>query len=129
MLIEAENIGKSLGGRTLFRDLNLTLLAGRPHRPGGIQRQRKNHAAENSGRRSSHRTKAPSGAPTLLKIVSFAQDRTERLDLEVSLRRTLCPEGDSVIYRERPIHVAGWAKRFLFRGRPTGDAGLQPLRR
>jgi ATP-binding cassette subfamily F protein uup len=27
----------------------------------------------------------------------------------------LCPEGDSVIYRGRPIHVAGWAKRFLFR--------------
>jgi ATP-binding cassette subfamily F protein uup len=27
----------------------------------------------------------------------------------------LCPEGDSVIYRGRPVHVAGWAKRFLFR--------------
>jgi ATP-binding cassette subfamily F protein uup len=27
----------------------------------------------------------------------------------------LCPEGDSVMYRGRPIHVAGWAKRFLFR--------------
>jgi ATP-binding cassette subfamily F protein uup len=50
-----------------------------------------------------------------LRIVSFAQDRTEHLDLEKSLRRTLCPEGDSVIYRRRPIHVAGWAKRFLFR--------------
>jgi ATP-binding cassette subfamily F protein uup len=50
-----------------------------------------------------------------LRVVSFAQDRTERLDLETSLRRTLCPDGDSVIYRGRPIHVAGWAKRFLFR--------------
>ena len=27
----------------------------------------------------------------------------------------LCPEGDMVIYRDRTIHVAGWAKRFLFR--------------
>ena len=35
--------------------------------------------------------------------------------MQTSLRRTLCPEGDSVIYRGRPIHVAGWAKRFLFR--------------
>ncbi len=50
-----------------------------------------------------------------LQIVSFAQDRGEHLNLETSLRRTLCPEGDSVIYRGRPIHVAGWAKRFLFR--------------
>ncbi len=50
-----------------------------------------------------------------LRIVSFAQDRGAHLDPEISLRRTLCPEGDSVIYRGRPIHVAGWAKRFLFR--------------
>ena len=51
----------------------------------------------------------------VLRLVSFAQDRTDHLDLDTSLRRTLCPEGDSVIYRGRPIHVAGWAKRFLFR--------------
>jgi ATP-binding cassette subfamily F protein uup len=50
-----------------------------------------------------------------LRIVSFAQDRTEHLDLAVSLRRALCPEGDMVLYRDRPVHVAGWAKRFLFR--------------
>src|SRR5689334_18456879 len=50
-----------------------------------------------------------------LQIVSFAQDRGAHLDLETSLRRTLCPEGDSVIYPGRPIHVAGWAKRFLFK--------------
>ena len=47
--------------------------------------------------------------------MSFAQDRGAHLDPETSLRRTLCPDGDSVIYRGRPIHVAGWAKRFLFR--------------
>jgi ATP-binding cassette subfamily F protein uup len=50
-----------------------------------------------------------------LRIVSFAQDRGAHLDPDASLRRTLCPEGDMVIYRDRPIHVAGWAKGFLFR--------------
>ncbi|HEV3486024.1 MAG TPA: ATP-binding cassette domain-containing protein, partial [Vicinamibacterales bacterium] len=30
-------------------------------------------------------------------------------------KRALAPEGDSVLYRDRSIHVAGWAKRFLFR--------------
>ena len=60
-------------------------------------------------------TKEPSGGRTGCEIVSFAQDRGAHLDLDLSLRRTLCPEGDSVIYRGRPIHVAGWAKRFLFR--------------
>ena len=48
-------------------------------------------------------------------MVSFAQDRGAHLDPDASLRRTLCPEGDMVIYRDRTIHVAGWAKRFLFR--------------
>ena len=115
MLIEAENIGKNLGGRALFRDLTLTLSPG--VRIGLV-------GSNGSGKTtllkilegqlaSDHGTLQRAD---LLKIVSFAQDRTERLDLDVSLRRTLCPDGDSVIYRDRPIHVAGWAKRFLFRG-------------
>jgi ATP-binding cassette subfamily F protein uup len=49
-----------------------------------------------------------------LQIVSFAQDRGAHLDPDISLRRALCPEGDMVIYRDRTVHVVGWAKRFLF---------------
>ena len=49
-----------------------------------------------------------------LKTVLFEQSR-ETLDRSVSLRRALAPEGDSVIYDGRSIHVAAWAKRFLFR--------------
>ncbi|MBV8520489.1 MAG: ABC-F family ATP-binding cassette domain-containing protein [Acidobacteria bacterium] len=49
-----------------------------------------------------------------LRVVYFEQNR-ESLDPNVTLKRALAPEGDSVIYRDRPIHVAGWAKRFLFR--------------
>ena len=32
-----------------------------------------------------------------------------------SLRRALAPEGDTVVFQGRTIHVASWAKRFLFR--------------
>jgi ATP-binding cassette subfamily F protein uup len=49
-----------------------------------------------------------------LKVVVFDQHRS-RLDPAVSLARTLSPWGDSVIFRGSSIHVAGWAKRFLFR--------------
>jgi ATP-binding cassette subfamily F protein uup len=49
-----------------------------------------------------------------LKIVRFEQSR-ETLDKSVSLRRALAPEGDSVLYQGRSVHVASWAKRFLFR--------------
>jgi ATP-binding cassette subfamily F protein uup len=49
-----------------------------------------------------------------LRIVYFEQNR-EALDPDLSLKRALVPDGDTVIYRGRPIHIASWAKRFLFR--------------
>jgi ATP-binding cassette subfamily F protein uup len=58
-----------------------------------------------------------------LRIVYFDQTRT--LDPDVTLRRALAPDGDSVAYRDRVIHVAGWAARFLF----TGEQLSQPVGR
>ncbi|MEO8381381.1 MAG: ABC-F family ATP-binding cassette domain-containing protein [Acidobacteriota bacterium] len=49
-----------------------------------------------------------------LRVVYFEQNR-ESLDPSLTLRRALAPEGDTIVYRDRPQHVAGWAKRFLFR--------------
>jgi ATP-binding cassette subfamily F protein uup len=50
-----------------------------------------------------------------LRIVYFDQAR-EHLDPAQTLRQGLGAHGDTVIFRDRPIHVAGWAKRFLFDG-------------
>jgi len=49
-----------------------------------------------------------------LKVVRFEQNR-DMLDRTATLRRALAPEGDTVIYQDRPVHVASWARRFLFR--------------
>jgi len=49
-----------------------------------------------------------------LRLVYFDQAR-ETLDPGLSLKRALAPAGDSVIYRDQALHVASWAKRFLFR--------------
>jgi ABC transport system ATP-binding/permease protein len=113
-LVEAKAIGKTLGGRRLFENLSLTLAPG--VRVGLV-------GANGSGKTTLLRILQGEMDPDegtirradRLQIVTFAQDRHAYLDPEVSLRRTLCPEGDSVMYRGRPIHVAGWAKRFLFR--------------
>jgi ATP-binding cassette subfamily F protein uup len=112
-LIEAEGIGKTLGGRRLFQNLSLTLAPG--VRIGLV-------GANGSGKTTLLKLLAGELDPDegeirraeRLQIVSFAQDRGAHLDPAVSLRRALCPEGDMVIYRDRTIHVAGWAKRFLF---------------
>jgi len=49
-----------------------------------------------------------------LRIVYFDQNRA--LDPDITLRRALAPDSDSVIYQDQVIHVAGWAVRFLFTG-------------
>jgi ATP-binding cassette subfamily F protein uup len=112
-LIEAEAIGKTLGGRRLFRNLSLTLAPG--VRIGLV-------GANGSGKTTLLKLLAGELSPDegeirraeRLQIVSFAQDRGAHLDPDISLRRALCPEGDMVIYRDRTVHVVGWAKRFLF---------------
>jgi ATP-binding cassette subfamily F protein uup len=58
-----------------------------------------------------------------LRIVYFDQSR--QLDPNVTLRRALAPDGDSVIYQDRVIHVASWAAKFLF----TGEQLNQPVDR
>lgn len=59
-----------------------------------------------------------------LRAVLFEQGRAG-LDPGALLRTALCPNGATVTYRDRPVHVAAWAKRFLFRPEqlevPVGD--------
>ncbi len=87
-LIEAEDIGKSLGGRRLFQNLSLTLSPG--VRMGLM-------GANGSGKTTLLKILAGELPPDdgtvrradRLRIVSFAQDRGAHLDPEISLRRTL----------------------------------------
>jgi ABC transport system ATP-binding/permease protein len=58
-----------------------------------------------------------------LRTVYFDQSRS--LDLSLTLRRALAPEGDSVVYQDRVVHVASWAARFLF----SGEQLDQPVER
>ena len=62
-----------------------------------------------------------SSAPMRLRIVYFDQRR--QLDPDLTLRRALAPDSDSVIYHDRVIHVASWAARFLF----TSEQLNQPV--
>jgi ATP-binding cassette subfamily F protein uup len=112
----------ALGSRTLFEGLNFILTAGM--RVGLV-------GPNGSGKTTLLRLLQGDLAPThgeirradWLRIVYFDQTRT--LDPDVTLRRALAPEGDSVVYRDRIIHVAGWAARFLF----TGEQLSQPVGR
>jgi ATP-binding cassette subfamily F protein uup len=111
-LLSVENISKELGGRTLFRDLSFTLSPGTRLGLLGLNGTGKTTLL----RILSGEIDADSGTVEragALRIVYFDQAR-EQLDAEQTLRQGLGAHGDTVMFQDKPIHVAGWAKRFLF---------------
>ena len=120
-LIELEGVSYEIGGRTLFSNLDFLLTAGK--RVGLVG---PNGSGKTTLLRLLKGDLGASGAirrADFLRIVYFDQNRP--LLQDVTLRRVLAPESDSVVYQDRVIHVAGWASRFLF----TSEQLNQPVSR
>ncbi len=121
-LVELSSVTYSTEDRTLFSNLDFPLVAGM--RVGLV-------GANGSGKTTLLKLLTGQLEPqageikraTALRIVYFDQNRV--LDPDVTLRRALAPDSDSVIYQGRVIHVASWAARFLF----TGEQLNQPVGR
>ncbi len=121
-LVEVENISYTIGDRQLFEKLNFAILAGM--RVGLV-------GPNGSGKTTLLRLLLGEAEPTSgeirransLRIVYFDQNRV--LDADVTLRRALAPDSDSILYQDRVIHVASWAARFLF----TSEQLNQPIGR
>jgi len=121
-LVEMDGVSCKLGERTILEKLDFVVTAGM--RVGLV-------GPNGSGKTTLLRLltgelEATTGtikrAP-LLRTVYFSQNR--EIDLSLTLRRALAPEGDSINLNGRVIHVASWASRFLF----TGEQLNQPVER
>ncbi|HEX9124842.1 MAG TPA: ABC-F family ATP-binding cassette domain-containing protein [Methylomirabilota bacterium] len=112
-LVVARGLSKALGGRTLIRGLDLTITPGT--RIGLM-------GPNGSGKTTLLNLLAGTLAPDAgeieraegLRLARFEQHRAG-LDPAQSLRRALASEGETVVFQGRAVHVASWAKRFLFR--------------
>jgi ATP-binding cassette subfamily F protein uup len=121
-LIHMESVSYSYEGSPLFKDLDFTLTTG--VRVGLV-------GANGSGKTTLLRLVRGEIDPQegkieradKLRIVYF--DQIRKLDPDITLRRALAPDSDSVIYRDRVIHVASWAERFMF----TSEQLNQPVGR
>ena len=111
-LIATHNLTKAIAGKPLFAGVDLLLSPG--DRLGLL-------GPNGSGKTTLLQCLAGDLEPDAgtvkpaaeLRIVRFTQHR-ERLDATRSLREALCPVGDAIHYRGKPIHFAAWAKKFLF---------------
>jgi ATP-binding cassette subfamily F protein uup len=121
-LFEINDVAQELGGRKLFDGLNFIITAGM--RVGLVG---PNGSGKTTLLRLLRGEMTPNGGEIRradwLRIVYFDQSR--KLDENVTLRRALAPEGDSVVYQDRVVHVASWAAKFLF----TGEQLNQPVER
>lgn len=121
-LIEIDNLEYAIDGRLLFSGIDLMIKPGM--RVGLV-------GPNGSGKTTLLRLmrgdiQAPQGKvrrADALRIVYFDQNR--ELDPDITLRRTLAPDADSVVYQDRVVHVASWASRFLF----SSEALNQPVGR
>jgi len=121
-LIEVEGVSHAIDDRQLFDALDFTITAGM--RVGLV-------GPNGSGKTTLLRLLTGELRPDLgqirraanLEVVYFDQQR--QLDPDITLRRALAPDSDSVIYQDRVVHVASWASRFLF----TGEQLNQPVGR
>ena len=111
-LLVAEDLKKTYGDRILFQNVGLVLSPGMAlgvlgHNGSGKSTLLKLLAKE---------LKADQGTVShaeKLQIVYFDQHR-ESLNPKLTLRRTLSDNGHTVSYRDRTVHLAGWAKQFRF---------------
>lgn len=112
-LIEVEGLHKSIGEKLLIDKLDFLLTPG-----SKLGLMGRNGTGKSTLIGMINQTIEPDGGKITyaddLKIVLFDQTRAS-LDQTVSLKRAMVPEGDSLIYNGRSIHVASWAKRFRFR--------------
>lgn len=111
-LFSARHIGKKMGDSTLFSELSFELGPG--VRLGLVGN---NGCGKTTLMQIIHGSMACDSG-TISRAdgvrISFFDQKRQELDLDQSLRRALAPDGDSITYQGRSIHVAGWAKRFLF---------------
>jgi ABC transport system ATP-binding/permease protein len=121
-LVHLEGVSHGFGESVLFDKTNFTITAGM--RVGLV-------GANGSGKTTLLRLLKGELTPMRgeiqkadnLRVVSF--DQIREIDQNLTLRRALAPDSDSVIYRERVTHVASWAAKFLF----TSEQLNQPVRR
>ncbi len=112
-LVNLIKVSKTLGDRCILKDLNLMLTQGSKVGLLGLNASGKTTLLKILA------GKLPIDSGTIekaekLRVVYFEQNR-DSLNPELTLKKTLAPDSDSVVVNDKAIHVVSWARKFLFR--------------
>jgi ATP-binding cassette subfamily F protein uup len=111
-LLDAKDLRKTLGGKLLFGNLSLKLAPGIC-----IGVMGKNGTGKSTLIQILNGNLAPDAGCVKVaegvQVLTFDQNR-KLPEGSQTLRHALSPEGDTVNYQGRSVHVTAWAKRFLF---------------
>lgn len=121
-LIVAKGVAKSMGGRLLFRDVELELAPG-----SRVGLMGPNGSGKTTLLRVLTGALTPDAGSVVIadpapRTVVLTQQRQE-LPPTTLLREAIGPPGDMVLFRDKQLHITGWSRRFLFRDEQL----LQPL--
>jgi ATP-binding cassette subfamily F protein uup len=116
-LLEMTGVSKAYDDKVLFENIDITLAP--KSRLGLLGRNGcgKSTLMKIMAAAADEENGADSGTVKVaenVKIVTFDQNR-KGIDPTLTLKRALAPDGDSVVYGDRSLHVVSWAKKFLFR--------------
>lgn len=111
-LIKAENISKCFGERCIFQNLSLILSPGSRIGIVGLNGTGKSTLLKSLTKE----IQVDKGRVILANKLQIAQldQLRNKVDKTQSLKHLLCGSSDSVVFNNQEIHVAGWARRFLF---------------
>lgn len=111
-LLAVNDISKTINGRRLFNNLTLDFAPGSRLGLMGV-----NGCGKSTLMHILAGTSSPDNGTIMradgLRLVLFDQKK-EQVNQQDTLREALCQTGDTVIYRDKPLHIVSWAKRFLF---------------
>ena len=113
-LISAEGVSKSLGGKLLFRNLDLEVVPGECIGLMGPNGSGKTTLLRILTGELAADTGALRVADPTPRIVTMSQTRAE-FPKGALLQDAISPLGEKVRFRDSEMHVKSWSRRFLFR--------------
>jgi len=111
-LLEVRKLSKAYGDRVIFRDLDMTLMAG--SKLGLLGRNGSGKSTLLRALLGKEQADSGERVPAEHLKISYFEQARESLDPNQTVLKALCPEGDYVKFAGNFLHIRSYMEKFLF---------------